>query len=101
MGNSMLREISEGINTPAYVFSGAEFRKRAEDTVAVLGTDIHICYSIKANPFLLTMLPECFSNVEVCSPGELEICRALKIDPLKIIFSGVNKSQAEVDTAVD
>ena len=69
MDLNMLKEISEGINTPAYVFSGDEFRKRAEDTVAVLGTDIHICYSIKANPFLLTMLPECFSNVEVCSPG--------------------------------
>ena len=65
------------------------------------GEDTDICYSIKANPFLLAVLPEEFSKIEVCSPGELEICKALKIDPLKIIFSGVNKSQAEVDTAVD
>ena len=65
------------------------------------GEDTDICYSIKANPFLLAVLPEAFSKIEVCSPGELEICRALNIDPLKIIFSGVNKSQTEVDTAVE
>ena len=100
MDNSMLREISEGINTPAYVFSGDEFRKRAEDTVAVLGTDIHICYSIKANPFLLTMLPECFSNVEVCSPGELEICIAGGVDPSMIIYSGLNKGADDVKRAL-
>ncbi|MBQ9272511.1 MAG: diaminopimelate decarboxylase, partial [Mogibacterium sp.] len=65
------------------------------------GESTDICYSIKANPFLLSVLPEEYSKIEVCSPGELEICKALHIDPAKIIFSGVSKSQAEVDTAID
>ena len=100
MDISMLREISEGINTPAYVFSGAEFRERAEATAAAIGTDIHICYSIKANPFLLAVLPECFSNVEVCSPGELEICIAGGVDPSMIIYSGLNKGTDDVKRAL-
>ena len=56
---------------------------------------------IKANPFLLAVLPDVFSKIEVCSPGELEICKALHIDPSKIIFSGVNKSLDEIRAAMD
>lgn len=100
MDLSMLSEISEKISTPAYVFSGAEFRKRAEETAAVIGTDIHICYSMKANPFLLTMLPGCFSNVEVCSPGELGICIAGGVDASKVIYSGLNKGADDVKRAL-
>lgn len=96
-----LRQAVREVASPAYIFSAGSFAGRARMVKEAFGEDTDICYSIKANPFLLAVLPEEFSKIEVCSPGELEICRALKIDPLKIIFSGVNKSQAEVDTAVD
>ena len=96
-----LRQAAREVASPAYIFSAGSFAGRARMVKEAFGEDTDICYSIKANPFLLAVLPEEFSKIEVCSPGELEICRALKIDPLKIIFSGVNKSQAEVDTAVD
>jgi len=96
-----LRQAAREVASPAYIFSAGSFAGRARMVKEAFGEDTDICYSIKANPFLLAVLPDEFSKIEVCSPGELEICRALKIDPLKIIFSGVNKSQAEVDTAVD
>ena len=96
-----LRQAAREVSSPAYIFSAGAFAGRARMVKEAFGEDTDICYSIKANPFLLAVLPEEFSKIEVCSPGELEICKALKIDPLKIIFSGVNKSQAEVDTAVD
>ena len=96
-----LRQAAREVSSPAYIFSAASFAGRARMVKEAFGEDTDICYSIKANPFLLAVLPEEFSAIEVCSPGELEICKALKIDPLKIIFSGVNKSQTEVDTAVD
>lgn len=96
-----LRQAAREVASPAYIFSAGSFAGRARMVKEAFGEDTDICYSIKANPFLLAVLPEEFSKIEVCSPGELEICKALKIDPLKIIFSGVNKSQAEVDTAVD
>ena len=98
---SALRQAFGEVASPAYVFSAQAFAARAKMVKEAFGEDTDICYSIKANPFLLAVLPEEFSKIEVCSPGELEICRALHIDPAKIIFSGVNKSQAEVNTAVD
>lgn len=85
----------------AYVFSAQAFSARAKMVKAAFGEDTDICFSIKANPFLLAVLPDEFAKIEVCSPGELEICKALHIDPARIIFSGVNKSREEVSTAID
>ena len=89
------------VQTPAYIFSEQKFAERADMVKAALGDNIDICFSIKANPFLLTVLPDIFAKIEVCSPGELEICKALRIDPAKIIFSGVNKSYEEICRALD
>lgn len=96
-----LRQAFGEVVSPAYIFSAQAFASRAKMVKEAFGESTDICYSIKANPFLLSVLPEEFSKIEVCSPGELEICKALHIDPAKIIFSGVSKSQAEVDTAID
>ena len=87
--------------SPAYIFSGQDLISRMELVRESFGETVDICYSIKANPFLLAVLPDGFSNIEVCSPGELEICKAFKIDPARIIFSGVNKSAEEVGRALD
>ena len=89
------------VASPAYIFSAQAFKARSEMVKETLGNDTDICYSIKANPFLLTVLPDVFSKIEVCSPGELEICKALHIDPSKIIFSGVSKSPDEIRKAMD
>ena len=89
------------VNSPAYVFDEQGFIDRMQLVKESFGETIDICYSIKANPFLLAVLPDGFSNIEVCSPGELEICKAFRIDPSRIIFSGVNKSAEEVGRALD
>lgn len=86
-------------STPYYVFDTDEFANRAALIKAALG-DIHLCFSIKANPFLLSQIPECIDRVEVCSPGELEICMALGITPSSIIYSGVMKEKPDVDKAI-
>ena len=100
MQNRLEQAFSE-VASPAYIFSEPEFAKRAATVKEAFGPKTDICFSIKANPFLLAVLPDVFSKIEVCSPGELEICRALNIDPSKIIFSGVNKSREEIDIALD
>ena len=87
--------------SPAYIFSSQAFADRSVMVKEAFGDNTEICYSVKANPFLLAVLPETFSVVEVCSPGELEICKALDIDPAKIIYSGVNKSLDGIRTAMD
>ena len=86
-------------STPYYVFDTDEFAKRAAMIKAALG-NIHLCFSIKANPFLLHGIPEGLDRVEVCSPGELEICIALGIDPSSIIYSGVMKEETDITRAI-
>lgn len=90
--------------TPYYVFDTDEFAKRAAMIRAALdckgGRRIPLCFSIKANPFLLHRLPEGLDNVEVCSPGELEICIALGVKPESIIYSGVMKEKCDIERAV-
>ena len=90
--------------TPYYVFDTDEFAKRAAMIRAALdckgGRRIPLCFSIKANPFLLHRLPEGLDHVEVCSPGELEICIALGVKPESIIYSGVMKEKCDIKRAV-
>ena len=96
-----INDICNQIQTPAYVFSGSEFKERASRTAGILGPDVSLCYSIKANPFLLAILPEEFSAVEVCSPGELRICMSLGVDPESIIYSGLNKGIEDIRMALE
>ena len=90
--------------TPYYVFDTDEFAKRAAMIRAALdckgGRRVPLCFSIKANPFLLHRLPEGLDHVEVCSPGELEICIALGVKPESIIYSGVMKEKCDIERAV-
>lgn len=90
--------------TPYYVFDTDEFAKRAAMIRAALdckgGRRIPLCFSIKANPFLLHRLPEGLDHVEVCSPGELEICIALGVKSESIIYSGVMKEKCDIKRAV-
>lgn len=90
--------------TPYYVFDTDEFAKRAAMIRAALdckgGRRIPLCFSIKANPFLLHRLPEGLDHVEVCSPGELEICIVLDVKPESIIYSGVMKEKCDIERAV-
>lgn len=91
--------------TPYYVFDTDEFAKRAAMIKAALdcksGRKIPLCFSIKANPFLLHRLPDELDRVEVCSPGELEICIELGIKPESVIYSGVMKEECDIRRAVE
>lgn len=93
-------ELAFKADSPSYVFSEEIFHKRVKEVQEAFGENVNLCFSIKTNPFLMEVLPECFTKVEVCSPGELEICRALNIPPEKILYSGVNKSRDEIERAI-
>lgn len=100
MENSILKKISEEFSTPAFVFDTDTFASRADSIKKALGENIPLCFSIKANPFLLTSLPDSIDHVEVCSPGELTICERLHIAPDMIIYSGVNKGTDDIERAI-
>lgn len=89
------------MNSPAYIFDVDEFAKQVDRIKSAIGDSIPLCFSIKANPFLLNCIPDGLKRVEVCSPGELSICQELKVAPEKIIYSGVMKEYEDVSRAVE
>lgn len=101
MTDALQEEIALSLPTPAYVFDREPFRRRAGLVRRELGEKTGLCFSIKANPFLLDSLPEVFDKIEVCSPGELTICEKNHVDMGKVIFSGVNKTLPDVARAMD
>lgn len=94
MNKTILEEAARRFGTPCYVISGDDFARRANAVKEAFGENTGLCYSIKANPFLLKYLPDAFSYIEVCSPGELSICEELSVPMSKVIFSGVTKPSA-------
>ena len=91
---------SGNISTPAYYFDTDVFEKRIDFVKGEL-LDIPLTFSIKANPFLLSRLPQNLRHVEVCSPGELKICKFYGIPGSRIIYSGVNKEIEDVTEAIE
>ena len=101
MNDTMLRSLAGAYKTPLYVFDADEFQKRAALCKKAFGERTRLCYSMKANPFLLACLPEEISMLEVCSPGELTVCENAHVDLTRIVFSGVNKTRDCVERAMD
>ncbi len=101
MDKTTLQQLASNLGTPSYVFDLDEFEKRAALVRRYFGEKTGLCFSIKANPFLLGRLPDIFDKIEVCSPGELTVCEKTGVDTSKIIFSGVNKTAKDVARAAE
>ena len=101
MTNEKLLALARTYGTPLYVFDADAFQKRVRLVKNALGDNIRLCYSMKANPFLLRCLPEEIYMLEVCSPGELTVCENAGADLTRIVFSGVNKTRECVERAMD
>lgn len=94
-----LWEISEGL-TPCYIFDLDVLESRMELLGNAKASNSKLCYAMKANPFLIEPMNNAVDYFEVCSPGELRICKEAGIAPEKIVFSGVNKGKEEIAEAI-
>ena len=89
------------LQTPCYVFDEAACVDRAIRIRQEVGKwGGKLCFAIKANPFLIPALIPVVDKFEVCSPGELEICRKYKVPGGKILFSGVVKTREDMEKAL-
>ena len=100
LDNENLKKIANEYFTPSYIFDLDVLKKRAGDIRQIVGDKIGLCYAMKANPFLTKTMSEVVDRLEVCSPGELDICVADGIDASKIVYSGVNKTKESVADAI-
>lgn len=99
MTNEELRTAAGRFGTPCFIFDEAALAGRVAEIRKIFGEKIHLCYSIKANPFLTSVMSSLTDRLEVCSPGEMNICERLGIDGEKIIYSGVNKTPENIAAA--
>ena len=98
-----LVSLAERFGTPAYVYSQSTILRnyaRLRGTLARIPG--MICYSVKANSHLriLSLLRQAGAGFDVVSGGEL--MRALRAGaaPDTIVFSGVGKTQDEIDAGL-
>jgi diaminopimelate decarboxylase len=99
-----LKQLAAKFGTPLYCYSGAAIRARYRAFDAAFGGLPHsICYSVKANSNLaiLKLLAEVGSGFDVVSGGELQrVLRVQRRAAAKTVFSGVGKTEAEMDLAL-
>jgi len=98
-----LEEIARRFGTPCYVYSRAAIEAAyGEFTQALAGRDAMLCYSVKANSNLaiLALLARLGAGFDIVSGGELARVLAARGDAASTLFSGVGKSEAEIDFAL-
>lgn len=91
MDNQLLRKAASDYKTPLYVFDLDAFSSRIRRVKEILGPQAEVYYAMKANPFLTASAAGAADGLEVCSPGEYNICRRAGVPASKIVLSGVNK----------
>ena len=94
-----IQQFAKELDSPCYLFDVDMFDERVKKVKDAFGDKVDICFSIKANPFLIPYLTDDFEKIEVCSPGELTICEKTSVDMSRVIFSGVNKTKQDVKRA--
>ena len=83
-----------------YVYDECSLKDRLNACREIVGPSIFLCYSIKANPFLIPSVSPQVDLLEVCSPGELEICNECQIPSGQILYSGVAKRPEDIERAL-
>ncbi len=92
------------LETPVYVYHQELFEESASAlSQAASRLNIHVHYAVKANQqsFILEHLAQLGFGAECVSAGELMKALASGMNPRKIGFSGVGKTNAEIAFAMD
>ena len=97
-------DIAEACGTPFYCYSraGIEAAYRRYEQ-AFRGFDVTICYAVKANSnqSVIKLLAALGAGADVVSGGELRRALAAGVPPDRIVFSGVAKTEDEIELALE
>jgi diaminopimelate decarboxylase len=99
-----LDDIARRFGTPCYVYSRAVIESAYREYARALqGRDSLVCYSVKANSNLavLAALARLGAGFDIVSGGELARVLAAGGDARKTLFSGVGKTEAEIQLALE
>ena len=98
-----LLQLAERFGTPLYVYSKAAFEKHYLDMDRAFDfIDHQICFAVKSNSNLavLNVLAKLGAGFDIVTGGELARVLAAGGDPAKIVFSGLGKSEADIEKAL-
>lgn len=98
-----LATIAKEVGTPCYVYSWNAIRESYTAIDRALGDTKHwIAYAMKANSnlALLRRLGQLGSGADIVSGGELARAMEAGIRPDRIVFSGVGKTDREIESAL-
>ena len=98
-----LDELARRFGTPCYIYSRAAIELAYADySHALAGCDALICYSVKANSNLavLALMAKLGAGFDIVSGGELARVLAAGGDPRKTLFSGIGKTELEIEQAL-
>jgi diaminopimelate decarboxylase len=103
MTSEQLSKMAAEFGTPLYVYDAEMMRARYKALADACGGyphDIH--YAIKANATLaiVRLMRACGARADANSGGEMEVALRAGFKPGEIVFTGVGKSQAELQRAV-
>ncbi len=96
-------ELAKRLGTPLYIYSARTLRRHFRVmSEAFKGTDVLICFAMKAlsNLSVLKLFGDMGAGFDIVSVGELMRCIRAGADPGKIVFSGVGKTDEEIEAAL-
>ncbi len=104
-GKVSLESLAKKFGTPLYVYSADQMVERLGLFQSAFADRDHlVCYAVKANSALavLKLLAERGAGFDIVSGGELERVKIAAPDAVKrVVFSGVGKTAAEIDAALE
>jgi diaminopimelate decarboxylase len=95
--------LAQHLGTPLYVYSARTLRRHFRVlSDAFKGTDNLICFAMKAlsNLSVLKLFADMGAGFDIVSAGELMRCLRAGADAGKIVFSGVGKTDEEIEAAL-
>ena len=102
--NVSVSELADQYGTPLFVYSRAYLENRWKAFDEAFGEHPHlICYAVKTNSNIavLNVLAKLGAGFDIVSVGELERVLAAGGNPSKVVFSGVAKTEAEIERALE
>ncbi|HEX3409648.1 MAG TPA: diaminopimelate decarboxylase [Candidatus Binataceae bacterium] len=98
-----IADLAARLGTPLYIYSARTLRRHYRVlSEAFKGTDSLICFAMKAlsNLSILKLFSDLGAGFDIVSVGELMRCLRAGADPGKIVFSGVGKTDEEIEAAL-
>jgi diaminopimelate decarboxylase len=102
--NVALNNIANEFGTPCYVYSKTALTQAFDSFSAGFKDCDHlVCFAVKANPSLaiLNLFAKLGAGFDIVSGGELARVLAAGGDPKRVVFSGVGKTEDEMQAALN